>query len=505
MNITHVTLNMTTKNEHFYATAGILCSLLAELTQADAKHHDRFVEYQLVETFLVFITTAGNGLNNQIVVELLIGAVYGISRLASSSTQGKFFLRSLLFPSTRIQLFVSLLRLPAGDIDQAFHNGGVGMKALQRAAKPSLTGDELQSNRLDCESFLGMIGTLPSSFIYRHILRVMSIISADKEYFPHLKAAVNVHNMVPTCLFGIQGSSDAFAEIFSYSLMTRLSDDNVLKPVLANASPLVNLFMDYCRRFQEGFTTAQLNTKYKKALLTAQTTKVSALSLSFNKYLMSLVVVVNLVHEMKIRYSPVTGDRLQKKEKDTMEKWLKKEGGDPGSEETGLSRCNAEFMTTIAGHLMGSLNIDVILQFARAIRQKLEEEREAAAEAADAQAEGSAAPKLDDKKLAEREGLVMLNEVQEYITKCTFVMCHNSMCARADFAASEMAHRAKLPAIKATDRMSGEKVEKRPTAKERSAVFKNMDQRTVQKKKQIVGSMMAKKERRRGRYYSVGC
>ena len=49
----------------------------------------------------------------------------------------------------------------------------------------------------------------------------------------------------------------------------------------------------------------------------------SALALSFNKYLMSLVVVVNLVHDMKIRYNAVSGERLQKKDKDIMEKWMK--------------------------------------------------------------------------------------------------------------------------------------------------------------------------------------
>lgn len=241
------------------------------------------------------------GMNNSLCVELLLCGVYGISRLASSASQGKHFLRALLFPATRIQLFISLLRLPMGEIDQTFHFGNTGIKALQRAAQPSLTADELQSNRLDCESFLGMVDTLPSAFIYRHIMRVICITAADREYFPFLRQAISVNNMVPTCLFGIQGAHDAFAEVFSYSLMTRLSDDNSMKPVLANAAPLMNVFLDYCRRFQEGFSTAQLNSRYKKALLTESTTRVSALSLSFNKYLMSLVVVVNLVHEMKLR------------------------------------------------------------------------------------------------------------------------------------------------------------------------------------------------------------
>jgi hypothetical protein len=73
----------------------------------------------------------------------------------------------------------------------------------------------------------------------------------------------------------------------------------------------MNVVLDYGRRFNEGFTTDQLNKKYKKALLTSETTKVSALALSFNKYLMSLAIIVNLVHEMKLRYNPSSGERLQ--------------------------------------------------------------------------------------------------------------------------------------------------------------------------------------------------
>ena len=76
------------------------------------------------------------------------------------------------------------------------------------AAKPSLTVDELQTNRLDAESFLGMLETLPSSFIYRHVLRVLAICAADKEYFDHLKSAISSYNMVPTCLFGMDGAKD---------------------------------------------------------------------------------------------------------------------------------------------------------------------------------------------------------------------------------------------------------------------------------------------------------
>ncbi|CAD7957194.1 unnamed protein product [Amoebophrya sp. A120] len=478
MNIIHVVINSTTeekRTEHFYGTVAILCGLLAELTQSDPKHHDKFVEYNLVETFLMFITLAGSGLNGQMCVDLLICSVYGISQLASSPTQYKFFLRSLLFPATRVQLFVSLLRLPAGDIDQAYHYGTTGLKALQRAYRPSLTSDELQSNRLDCESFLSLVGTLPSSFVYRHVLRVMCICASDREYFPHLKQAVNQNNMVPTVLFGVQGASDAFAEVFSYSLMTRLSDDLGMKPLLSNAAPLMNLFMDYCRRFQQTFDTSQLNSKYKKALLTRDTTKVTATALSFNKYLMALCVIVNLVHEMKLRFDPVTGDRMQKKEKDPMAKWLSKEGeGD--SQEGGLSRNNAEFMTTIAGHLLGSLNIEVILQFARAVRQQMEEVREEKEEEERLGITDEAEPQ-NPKKLAEREGLIMLNEVQEYISKCTFVMVHNSMCARADFAQGEMAHRAPLPSIPAGERIRVQNFDKRPTQYEIESVTRHMDKK----------------------------
>lgn len=56
----------------------------------------------------------------------------------------------------------------------------------------------------------------------------------------------------------------------------------------------------------------------------------------------------------------------------------------------------------------------------------------------------------DSKKKAERDGLVLLNEVQEYLAKCTFMMVHNSLCARLDFNC-EMSHRDLLPIIEAGD------------------------------------------------------
>lgn len=105
------------------------------------------------------------------------------------------------------------------------------------------------------------------------------------------------------------------------------------------------------------------------------------MSLSFNKYLMSLVVVVNLVNEMKLRYHEVTGERLQKKSASDQ---ISKKAGAAGDATTnnagGLSRANAEFMTTIAGSLLGSLNIEVIMHFANAIRQLMEEDAENALE-----------------------------------------------------------------------------------------------------------------------------
>ena len=96
--------------------------------------HEKLVKYSLIEVFLTFLTIAGNGLFNVMCVDLLLSAVFGISRLISSVNPASraMFMRALLFPTTRIQLYVSLLRLPAGDIDKTFHLGTVGMKALQR-------------------------------------------------------------------------------------------------------------------------------------------------------------------------------------------------------------------------------------------------------------------------------------------------------------------------------------------------------------------------------------
>merc|ERR1711871_1727817 len=109
----------------------------------------------------MFITVAGKGMNNETCIELLMGAVYGISTVVASQTQGHIFMRSLLFPATRLQLFVSLLRLPQQDIDSTFHVGTIGLKTLQRTAEPSLTPDEMHTDRLDLQQFLDLCGVLP--------------------------------------------------------------------------------------------------------------------------------------------------------------------------------------------------------------------------------------------------------------------------------------------------------------------------------------------------------
>jgi hypothetical protein len=141
--------------------------------------------------------------------------------------------------------------------------------------------------------------------------------------------------------------------------------------------------------------------------------------------------------------------------------------GDEESENRGfqLTKTNADFMTTIAGALFDSLNTEVILQFAKAVRQRMEEEREAREEAerladmSNAAGGDGVAPDVnkillaqrDEKKEKEVQGLILLNEVQEYITKCTFVVVHNSMCSRSDFADNIAAHKVNLPILKAND------------------------------------------------------
>eukprot|EP00971_Amphidinium_carterae_P114718 2272693-Amphidinium_carterae.1 len=96
-----------------------------------AEHHDRLVQTGVLEAFLVFITVAARGYKDEISIELLMSAVYGVSVLVASPTCRNSFMTSLLFPATRLQLLLSLLRLPQQDVNATFHLGTVGLRALQ--------------------------------------------------------------------------------------------------------------------------------------------------------------------------------------------------------------------------------------------------------------------------------------------------------------------------------------------------------------------------------------
>ena len=93
------------------------------------------------------------------------------------------------------------------------------------------------------------------------------------------------------------------ADIFLIDLATlflSLSQVVVAK-VLAGSPPILNEMLSYCRRYGEHFQASDVEGKHKKALLHAETIEWTPATISFNKYLMSLVTVVNLGSSIRAR------------------------------------------------------------------------------------------------------------------------------------------------------------------------------------------------------------
>ena len=119
-------------------------------------------------------------------------------------------MRNLVFPTTRLQLLASLLRLPQGDINMTFHLGTVGLRTLQRVIEPSLLAHDLHIDNLDTTSFIDMCGIRPADFIYRHVVRTLSLILGNPQLSNRVQEALTVQNVVPTCQFALKGTSDVY-------------------------------------------------------------------------------------------------------------------------------------------------------------------------------------------------------------------------------------------------------------------------------------------------------
>lgn len=62
-----------------------LGTMLCELANSK-EGHEKLLDEHVTDLFLQFITTAGGGLNGHVCVELLVGAVLGLSTLVTSPT-----------------------------------------------------------------------------------------------------------------------------------------------------------------------------------------------------------------------------------------------------------------------------------------------------------------------------------------------------------------------------------------------------------------------------------
>jgi len=300
-------LSGASRDESFYCTAALHCALLCELAHSPSERHEQIVKAGVVEAFLVFITIAGRGLQDELCIELLMSAVFGVSTLVSSPTCGEVFMRSLLFPATRLQLFVSLLRLPVEDINTTFYLGTYGLRTLQRTVAPGLRPEELQVDMLKEMELIDLCGVRPGDFIYRHVVRTLCLLLAHPELGRSVQAAISVQNVVPTCLFALRGTSDIFVEVFGYILVACFSTnaDTSLQSAFVSDSSVINDLLSCCRRFGPG-AASSASSEQKVALQLAQMGKNSvqwnAKTVNLNRYLLAMVALSSLAERIRETY-----------------------------------------------------------------------------------------------------------------------------------------------------------------------------------------------------------
>lgn len=298
-------LNGEARDEDFFSAAALQCAILSELAHAPPDTHEHLVKVSVVEAFLVFVTVAGRGQNDEICIELLISAVLGISTLVASPTQGIAFMRSLLFPSPRLQLFMSLLRLPAEDIDSTFHAGTIGIRTLQRVMFPAIHANELYIDHLSQAEFLDLCQIRPSNFIYRHVIRTMCLLLGDETTRGNVLNAISPQNIVPTCLFALQGSSDVFVEVFGYVLVSNFCYERSLVPAFVSNPAICNQVLDCCRKaamVTNGEAPAEAAGTDPMTLFLRGNPNWSAKQVAKKKVMLSMIMLGNAAESAKEKY-----------------------------------------------------------------------------------------------------------------------------------------------------------------------------------------------------------
>ncbi|CAE8591234.1 unnamed protein product, partial [Polarella glacialis] len=241
-------LNSEKRDENFYQIAALHCALLSELARSSYEYHERMARAGMVEALLVFITVAGKGYNGEVCIELIMGAVFGIAALVGSPTSGELCMANLIFPATRMQLLLSLLRLPQDDINRAFHTGTVGIRTLQRVTYPDITAEELHVDHMDPLQFLGSCSVKPADFIYRNVIRTMCLLLAHPEMGPRVQTAISPSNVVPTCHFAMKGCDDVYVQVYGFLLVANFSRDRSLLHSFMTESAVMNELLTTIRR-----------------------------------------------------------------------------------------------------------------------------------------------------------------------------------------------------------------------------------------------------------------
>lgn len=291
------------RDEDFYSTTAVHCALLCELARASTDFHEQMAKAGVVEAFLVFMTVAGRGVDDEMCIELLMSAVFGISALVSSPKTGEQCMASMLFPATRLQLFMSLLRLPAKDIDITYHTGTIGIRALQRVADPAITPEELQVGSLDMDLFMERCGVKPAAFVYRNVIRTLGLLLAHPEMAERVQQAISAPRLVPTCLFALKDAADTYVNVYGFLLVATFSKHEKLRPGFVNDATIVNELLSGCRRGSsasgddlEESVPIQLDSIGKGGAMW------SGKSVALSKYLLSMVSLTNFAETIKEVY-----------------------------------------------------------------------------------------------------------------------------------------------------------------------------------------------------------
>ncbi|CAK0844601.1 unnamed protein product [Prorocentrum cordatum] len=353
----NVNLSSPSRDENFYSTAAVHCALLCELTRSTPDSHQQLADASIIEALLMFVTLAGRGPRDEVCVELLLSAVFGISTMVASPAVGEQCLRSMLSPVTRMQLFLGLLRLPAEAINSNFYSGTVGVRTLQRTAAPDITDEELEVGEVGIRDFLSYCGVKPADFMYRNIIRTLCIAIANPELRHRIQDATSLQNIVPTCVFALNGTSDIYLQVFGYILVAIFGGEKQLRYGFVNSSAIINELLTCCRRYSDPLTSG-MGTSVEEQLkkLGGGGGPWSPQSVALNRYLLAMLALTHLADHMRNVYRLEDSQDGEQDEEDR-----EVDGGADGPDGK-LSYSNLRFVARLAPVSFRELDPDMLVK-----------------------------------------------------------------------------------------------------------------------------------------------